>query len=145
MGPLMFFTQQNRHSRSPAAMSQESASTAPKFSEAANGIVPGYQGHVPGARDNYGVSHMGGLSYEKWVTNHAGPQSRHEKPQEAEAASSVNIQHRREVNGIMPGCAPLPKLGRVGCAPRFRANSCRAACLPQLPHHIPLGAPDRTF
>jgi len=58
---------------------------------------------VPGARDNFATSHVGGLSYEKWITEHAGPQARHDKPLEAEALNSANIQFRKEVKGIVPG------------------------------------------
>jgi len=68
-----------------------------------NGIVPGYGGHVPGARDNYGMAHVGGLSVDNWRGQHAGPQSRHEKTGDIDAQDSVNIRYKQSVNGILPG------------------------------------------
>lgn len=104
MGPLMNFTANNALAKkTPPSMSLQNGSQQPLYATAANGIVPGYQGHVPGGRDAYGTSHMGGLSYDKWVTEHAGPAARREKPQEVESVSSPNIKYRQSVNGVMPG------------------------------------------
>ena len=37
-----------------------------KYQKEVNGIVPGYAGHVPRARDQYGESHVGGLAPVAW-------------------------------------------------------------------------------
>lgn len=37
-----------------------------KYRNEVGGIVPGYQGHVPRARDQFGESHVGGLKPDPW-------------------------------------------------------------------------------
>ena len=45
----------------------------PKYREEVKGIVPGYQGHVPRSRDQYGESAVGGLQPTPWGnTRHMG-------------------------------------------------------------------------
>lgn len=40
--------------------------TVKKYRNEVGGIVPGYQGHVPRARDQFGESHVGGLKPDPW-------------------------------------------------------------------------------
>lgn len=122
MAPVMSFTHSARD-RMIVPLSIAPASNLPKFAEAANGIVPGYQGHVPGARDVYGTTPVGGLSYEKWAKlGHAGPQARHDKPDQADANNSRNIQFLKEVNGVVPGCTCSHAIHDVICR-TFFSNS----------------------
>jgi len=59
-----------------------------EYKEEVNGIVPGYAGHVPRARDQFGESAVGGLKPDPWT----GQRSRG-----AAAGHSVNAQGQSEL------------------------------------------------
>lgn len=80
-----------------------------KFSS--KGVVPGYQGHVPNARDTFGSSAMGGLAPEPHVGSHKkmGAMSGHAEPVPWEAnydwETQVYNNFSEKKVGVMPGYA----------------------------------------
>ena len=67
--------------KTPQSMMQNSAErTNPYFIES-KGVLPGYQGHVPRARDTFGTTAVGGLAPEQHVGAHKsmGAMTGHEK------------------------------------------------------------------
>jgi len=66
--------------RTETSMSNDHTSVdeVDKYRNEVNGIVPGYQGHVPRARDQYGESAVGGLKPTAWAgTRHMGAAKGH--------------------------------------------------------------------
>ena len=109
----------------------------PDYAPEANGIIPGYAGHIPRARDKYGGSaHLGCSMSDHGVHEHMGPQIGHEKKAvlgnkfgtDGLPLTGTEIEPRfdnyqQKVQGIMPGCArsasaPPP---RTIASPRCRA------------------------
>lgn len=92
----------------------------PDYAPEANGIIPGYAGHIPRARDKYGGSAHGGCSLAVHGQKHIGPQIAHEKaavlgnafgsdglPLPPEAVEPVFDNYQTKVQGVMPGCERL--------------------------------------
>ena len=102
----MHFTSKVQHGgpRTVESITEKPLGDAPLFKDSVNGIVPGYSGHVPGARDNYGQMHTGGLSMEMWHGTHAGQAPRREKIGDVEAQKSPSKDFKKEVKGVIPGC-----------------------------------------
>lgn len=100
------------------------------YRESSRGVVPGYQGHVPRARDTYGTSAVGGLAPEPHVGAHKklGPMTGHDNgsarligpnnpgttwnPMEStgrvlgwEDAETVFPEYKDKKQGVMPGYA----------------------------------------
>ena len=103
------------------------------YSTESNGIIPGYAGHIPRARDKYGGSaHTGTSPAIVGIANHIGPQGGHNKggvlgngfgndgfPLTGAAVEPVFKNYSAKSGGVMPGCAlQLPS------APKL------ASCLP---------------
>ena len=91
----------------------------PDFAPQANGIIPGYAGHIPRARDKYGGAAHGGCSIEIHGQKHIGAQMLHEKadalgnrygndglPLPPKAVEPVFDNYKTKVQGVMPGCTP---------------------------------------
>ena len=88
----------------------------PDYAPEANGIIPGYAGHIPRARDKYGGAAHGGCSIEIHGQKHIGPQVAHDKrevlgnrfgsdglPLPPEAVEPVFDNYKTRVQGVMPG------------------------------------------
>jgi len=75
------------------------------------GVVPGYAGHVPKARDTFGSSAVGGLAPEAHIGTHKkmGPMTGHAEPVPWEAnydwETQVYNQFSEKKTGVMPGYA----------------------------------------
>ena len=90
----------------------------PDYAPEANGIIPGYAGHIPRARDKYGGAAHGGCSVAIHGQKHIGPQIAHVKtevlgnrygsdglPLPPQAVEPVFDNFKTKVQGVMPGCA----------------------------------------
>merc|ERR1719502_2539345 len=91
----------------------------PDYAPQANGIIPGYAGHIPRARDKYGGSANGGCSpavLPGGINQHIGPQHAHNKrdclgngygndgfPLKGASVEPVFDNYNEKVGGIMPG------------------------------------------
>jgi hypothetical protein len=89
------------------------------YQKESNGIVPGYAGHIPRARDKYGGAAIGGCSpavQPGGVDTHIGPQGKHNKrdclgngygsdgfPLKGAAVEPVYDNFNAARGGIMPG------------------------------------------
>lgn len=88
------------------------------YANESNGIVPGYAGHIPRARDKYGGSaHVGcAVANIGGTNNHMGPMHKHNKkdclgngygndgfPLKGAAVEPVYDNYNSKVKGIMPG------------------------------------------
>ena len=96
--------------KTPVSMMQNHAEDADPYYRQSRGVVPGYQGHVPRARDAFGVSAMGGLAPEANVGTHKkmGSMTGHEKEQVVlgrEPAETVFPEYKDKKRGVMPGYA----------------------------------------
>lgn len=75
------------------------------------GVIPGYQGHVPRARDTFGVTAVGGLAPDAHIGSHKkmGPMSGHEGKVPWEEGYSYEAetfgQFSEKKRGVMPGYA----------------------------------------
>jgi len=94
---------QRPKAKTPKPMSEAHTDTDKMWIDKANGIVPGYAGHVPMGRDKYGASHVGGLAKTHLAHQHPGAQARHDKKLDVEAKNSKNILYRNEIGGMLPG------------------------------------------
>lgn len=88
------------------------------YAPEANGIIPGYAGHIPRARDKYGGSAHNGCSVAIHGHKHIGPQIAHQKtealgnrygtdglPLPPKAVEPRYNNYKEKVQGVMPGCA----------------------------------------
>jgi len=89
----------------------------PDYAPEANGIIPGYAGHIPRARDKYGGAAHGGCGLPTHgVHKHLGPQIAHDKsealgnrygsdglPLPPNAVEPVFDNFKTSVQGVMPG------------------------------------------
>lgn len=107
-----------------------------------NGIVPGYAGHIPRARDKYGGAAVGGCSpavLPGGVNQHIGPQKAHDKkkclgngfgndgfPLKGAAIEPTFEVYNAKVGGVMPGCT-RPHLERLPPPPPPLARDATAA------------------
>jgi len=66
-----------------------------------NGIVPGYSGHVPRARDKYAASAHGGIAPERGPHVAKGPQTGHVRPEDVLPPHFVDYVEKSR--GVMPG------------------------------------------
>jgi len=96
--------------------SGDPACDIPDYAPQANGIIPGYSGHIPRARDKYGGSAHGGCSVAIHGQKHIGPQIAHQKrdalgnrfgtdglPLPPKAVEPVFDNFKVNVQGVMPG------------------------------------------
>lgn len=97
--------------------SGDPACELPDYAPEANGIVPGYAGHIPRARDKYGGSaHLGSSVADHGVGVHMGPQIGHEKhaalgnkfgtdglPLSGNEIEPRFDNYKQKVQGVMPG------------------------------------------
>ena len=105
-----------------------------KYRNEVNGIVPGYQGHVPRSRDQFGESHVGGLKPDPWsgsrhmgaaVGHHVNAQgqtelTKDEKKYQVEEERFANYADRN--GGVMPNYS--------GHRPGARGVEARSAFFP---------------
>jgi len=96
--------------KTPQSMMQNSAHRPDPYYESSRGVVPGYQGHVPRARDTFGTTAMGGLAPDIHVGAHKsmGSMTGHEKEQTVlgrEPEDSTYPEYRDKKSGVMPGYA----------------------------------------
>ena len=109
----------------------------------ANGVVPGYAGHIPRARDKYGGSaHLGcAVANIGGTNNHMGPMNRHDKkdclgngygndgfPLRGAAVEPVYENYNAAVKGVMPGCThhvaiAMPCSEPIICLASAQSNS----------------------
>jgi len=89
----------------------------PDYAPEANGIIPGYAGHIPRARDKYGGSaHLGCSMSDHGVHVHMGPQIGHTKkealgnkfgtdglPLKGSEIEPRFDNYQQKVQGVMPG------------------------------------------
>lgn len=90
----------------------------PDYAPEANGIIPGYAGHIPRARDKYGGAvHVGCALPAHGAHKHMGPQALHQKvdalgnrfgtdglPLPPEAVEPRFDNYKTKTHGVMPGC-----------------------------------------
>lgn len=105
--------------RTGVSMMVDPACELTDYQKESNGIVPGYAGHIPRARDKYGGSAHAGCSpavLPGGVNTHIGPQKGHNKkdclgngygndgfPLKGAAVEPVYDNFSTRVGGIMPG------------------------------------------
>jgi hypothetical protein len=94
----------------------------PDYAPEANGIIPGYAGHIPRNRDKYGGSaHVGCSLPNHGAHVHMGPQTGHDKktalgnkfgsnglPLDGREIEPVFDNYKAKTQGIMPGCVHPP-------------------------------------
>ena len=109
--------------KTPLSMMQahpDSSHYPDTYTKESRGVVPGYQGHVPRARDTFGSSAVGGLAPDMHVGAHKkmGVMSGHEEQAygskrsegplgAGELNSSAYTSFSEKKTGVMPGCARL--------------------------------------
>lgn len=96
--------------KTPVSMMQNSAEATDPYREQSRGVVPGYQGHVPRARDTFGTTAVGGLAPEAHVGTHKkmGVMSGHDRTQRVlgwEDPETVFPEYKEKKSGVMPGYA----------------------------------------
>jgi len=98
------------------SMFQDPACELKDYAPEANGIIPGYAGHFPRARDKYGGSAHNGCSVAIHGHKHIGPQIAHQKtealgnrygtdglPLPPKAVEPRYSNYKEKVQGVMPG------------------------------------------
>lgn len=98
------------------SMFQDPACELKDYAPEANGIIPGYAGHIPRARDKYGGSAHNGASIAIHGHKHIGPQIAHEKtealgnrygtdglPLPPKAVEPRYQNYKEKSKGVMPG------------------------------------------
>jgi hypothetical protein len=104
----------------PNTMSSNASTAAeiggdPDYKSQVNGIIPGYSGHVPRARDKYAGSALGGIVPEGAAGRGApgrGPQAGHVRPEDVLPPRFVD--YVSNARGVMPGyCGFRPESGHV--------------------------------
>lgn len=98
----------------PLSMMQshpDATAYADAYRAQANGVVPGYSGHVPRARDTFGSSAVGGLAPEAHAGQHKkmGPMKGHAEPvpweKDYDWETQVYNTFSEKKTGVMPGYA----------------------------------------
>merc|ERR1719198_777252 len=102
--------------KTEVSMFQDPSCPLTDYQKEANGIIPGYAGHIPRARDKYGGAAHGGCSVAIHGQKHIGPQIAHEKPEALgnrfgndglplppKAVEPVFDNFKVNVQGVMPG------------------------------------------
>jgi len=81
------------------------SNAAADFKFRANGIVPGYTGHIPRARDKYGGAAHGGIAREgqRGPPMARGPQKDHTRPEDVLPERFMDFIGKS--SGVMPGYA----------------------------------------
>jgi len=118
----------------------------PDYAPEANGIIPGYAGHIPRARDKYGGAvHVGCALPAHGAHKHMGPQALHQKvdalgnrfgtdglPLPPEAVEPRFDNYKTKTHGVMPGYGGFRPGARdecgfatVGGIKRFGASESR--------------------
>ena len=101
------------------------------YHKESNGIISGYSGHIPRARDKYGGAAIGDCSpavLPGGINQHIGAQGRHDKrdclgngygndgfPLKGAEVAPVYSNHSRKVGGIMPGYGGFKPGARDEC------------------------------
>ena len=82
------------------------------YKDQVNGILPGYSGHVPRARDKYGGAATGAISPTKGPPVAKGPQTGMTRPEDVLPPTFVDYVNKSR--GVMPGyCGFRPESGHV--------------------------------
>jgi len=129
----------------------------PDYAPQANGIIPGYAGHIPRARDKYGGAAHGAASVAvHGIGVHLGPQIAHEKtealgnrygsdglPLPPEAVEPRYDNFKTKVQGVMPGYGGFRPgardesgLATVGGIKRFGVAQTRGAHGVEKPEYV---------
>jgi len=96
--------------KTPQSMMQNHATVVDPHRDKSGGVLPGYSGHVPRARDTFGATAVGGLSPDINIGKHKkmGPMVGH-APDEVvlgrEPAESTYPEYKDKKGGVMPGYA----------------------------------------
>lgn len=99
MSPMKAFPTPKPMSRN--ASTEVDTLAATDYRKVAGGVVPGYSGHVPGARDKYAASASGGVSSKVGQMYAPGPQVGHKKADWKDDTSFD--EYRDRVGGVIAG------------------------------------------
>jgi hypothetical protein len=96
--------------KTPLSMMQSGSERHNPYFEQSRGVIPGYQGHVPRARDTFGVTAIGGLAPDIHVGAHKpmGPMSGHDPTERVLGREDVDPtypEYKDKKGGVMPGYA----------------------------------------
>jgi len=94
------------------ASSQAEIGAPPDYKEHCNGVIPGYSGHMPRARDKYAGSAHGNITPQFGLPKNVGPQTGHVRPEDVLPPHFVGYIEKQK--GVMPGyCGFRPEAGHV--------------------------------
>ena len=96
--------------KTPVSMMQDHMHNVDPYRDVSRGVVPGYQGHVPRARDAFGTSAVGGLAPDINVGTHKhlGAMTGHSPGDVVlgrEPPDAVFPEYQDKKRGVMPGYA----------------------------------------
>jgi len=99
----------------------------PDYKDQVNGIIPGYSGHMPRARDKYAASAHGSVAPKFGPHNSIGPQTGHVRPEDVIPPRFDS--YMRTAQGTVPGytgwrpeAAHVKNVSAWGCVPHERGN-----------------------
>ena len=85
----------------PMSVDPSTAAEDPDYKDSVNGVLPGYSGHMPRARDKYAGSAHGGLANPYTPPDAKGPQKGCTRPEDV--IPSTFESYLNNVQGVVPG------------------------------------------